>query len=120
MLFSWAVWRIAPSGAAELITCYSLIITQIIVCVYNYEAAYLGGNGHFFVGLCLGGSAGFPGTLLSFFAVVGLGQQADDLLGGCVDRMQRRGEHFGSNFVGGQIELALRLHAEVRKDGIGN
>src|ERR1035438_7163744 len=95
VLVLWAMWLIAPSGAAKLITSYSLIITQSIVCAYNYGAFDLCCNGHFFIGVCLGGSAGFPGTLLSFFAVVGLGQQADDLLGGSIDRMQRRGEHFG-------------------------
>jgi hypothetical protein len=69
-----AMWRIAPSGAAKLITYYSLIIARIIVCAYNNEAVDLGCNGHLFFGLCLGGSAGCPGTSPPFFVVVGLGQ----------------------------------------------
>src|ERR1017187_4141219 len=105
------MWLIALSGAAKLITSYSLIIAPFIVSAYNYEAFDLCCNGHFFIGVCLGRGAGCSGTSLPFFAVVGLGQQADDLLGGSVDRLQRRGEHFSGNAVGGQIELALRLHA---------
>ena len=67
------MWLIAPSGAAKLITSYSLIIAPFIVCAYNYEAFDLCCNGHFFIGVYLGRGAGFPGTLLSFFAVVRLG-----------------------------------------------
>ena len=67
------MWLIAPSGAAKLITSYSLIITQFMVCAYNFEAFDLGRDGLYFIGVYLSESAGFPGTLLSFFAVVGLG-----------------------------------------------
>ena len=66
----WAVWRIARLERLKLITYYSLIIALIIVCAYNSEAADLGCDGHFFVGVCLGESAGCPGTSLPFFFVV--------------------------------------------------
>lgn len=69
----WAMWLIAPSGADKLITSYSFIIALFIVCAYNYEAFDLCCDGHFFIGVYLGRGAGFPGTSLPFFAVVGLG-----------------------------------------------
>src|ERR1035438_7859082 len=93
VLVLWAMWLIAPSGAAKLITSYSLIIAHFIVCAYHYEVFDLCCNGHFFIGVYLGRGAGCSGTSLPFFAVIGLGQQADDLLGGSVDRLQRSEEH---------------------------